>query len=150
MGLNAAQARQYSKPLTIAFDGLGELNIQYRPAAVTPAKERAYLEMNRRLAEEGQDTVLPWLTRICEVVSDWDLENDNAKGETYRVPLKPKELEVIPSVLLTGMWEAIQEDQNFHPLRKKPGSSASGGSRGVPVGARRNGSEAGESVSSFE
>src|SRR5215471_16508125 len=123
MGLNAATAKQFTRPLVVPFDGLGELNIMYRPAAVTVARERAYNEQVAR-------------------------DNDAAKGQTYRVPLKPDALDVIPTVLLLGVLNATIEDQGLNPMRRV--SSERGGSQAVPVGARRNGSPPGESESSFQ
>ena len=148
MGLNAATAKQFTRPLVVPFDGLGELNIMYRPAAVTVARERAYNEQVARDNEAGKGPLPALVKRVCEVVAEWDLDNDDAKGQTYRVPLKPDALDVIPTVLLLGVLNATIEDQGLNPMRRV--SSERGGSQAVPVGARRNGSPPGESESSFQ
>lgn len=100
--------------LTIPLDkrdpDAGSVTIVYRPKAITPRKEKAYHEAVAKSTDRGIGALL---NRFSEVVIEWDLRWDDADSEP--VAIKPETLMDVPSDVLSGILNAINEDQNPDP-----------------------------------
>lgn len=97
-----------TKVLVVAVGG-GELNVTYRPDAITP---ETLDRMSNAASAPGEAIV----STVVELVASWDLTDDD--GSIY--PLTVKDVRRLPLSFLSTVIKAITDDINPNASRRKP------------------------------
>lgn len=114
--LSALKAKE--SPLTYTVEGVGDIQLTYRPYVMTP-------EFEDELATFGSKAE-GWAVLVEKLVASWDLELE--EGEV--VPLEKTALVQVPGPILKGIVLAINEDAS--PNRKSAESSGAGSFQAGP------------------
>jgi hypothetical protein len=106
-----------------------KLQVDYRPAVFTPAMEDQLRDLQ---AGEGGRVGRRFCELLCQVVSGWDLEEDDGAP----VPATPDRMVSLPSQFLSKVLQAIAEDMTAGeaPAGSGAGSAPTGSSVSNPTG----------------
>jgi len=124
MGITFADIVEKSRKVVIEFGG-GNLNVEYDPSALSPAK---ISKMNKELKgvdEDDEEAMLGVAKMFCGIVKNWDLvgplgEDDNGEplvAEGAAVPVTPELVAWLPSPVIQHIIEKVGEDAS--PKGKK-------------------------------
>lgn len=118
MPIRLAALKAQEAPLTYTVEGVGEIDLAYRPYVMTP-------EFEDELAQYGAKAE-GWAALVEKLVARWDLELE----EGVVVPLEVEHLRKVPGPILKGLVLAINEDAS--PKTKSAESSGAGSFQAGP------------------
>lgn len=128
MPITISDLRADLRELSIAIEGVGMLNVTYRPSAITAEVEAALMDSLER-QRPGQAVV----SLLAETLVDWDLQNDDGKP----LPADAATLRRLPLRFLMLIAEAITRDIAPNPM--SAGTSGAGLQRAERSGRVQHG-----------
>lgn len=119
MPIQLADLMRNQRTVTVDFHG-ETLDVTYRPGAMTP-------DLGSRAAA---DRNAPIALILSELVSRWDLYEQDAEGNQIRVPLTYERLRLLPTQFLVAVQRAINADSyGTEETSKNSGATSGAGSR---------------------